>query len=113
MSIRAQGLRTWLWQRFTAAYLAVFIIVSGLGWFIAGPWDYASWRAIWTDPVLIIAIVMFFAALFVHTWGGVRDIIVDYVPAGSPRFMVLTFLVLFLIVLAIWVVLIILRVVGI
>ncbi len=111
MSIRAQGLRTWLWQRFTGAYLAAFVVFAFLGWTFSGPWDFASWKHLLADPVLVIAIFMFFAALILHSWVGVRDIIVDYMPSGTARFVALSVLVLVLIVLGVWVTLILLRVV--
>ena len=108
MSIRAQGLRTWLWQRLSAAYLAAFLLFSLAGGILAGPWDYVRWRALLTDPVYAVATALFFAALLLHAWVGGRDIIMDYVPAGALRFTALTLLALAVIVMGAWTVVILL-----
>ena len=59
MSRRAAGLRAWLLQRISAVYLALYVVY------------------------FLLAMALFFLALSIHAWVGVRDVIIDYVhPAG-------------------------------
>ena len=111
VSIRAQGLRSWMWQRFSGAYIAVYLVFALVGLVVGQPWDYAGWRALFQDPVLAVATGLFFLALFVHAWVGGRDILMDYAPAGAPRFMALSLFALFLLGLGMWLALILVRVV--
>ena len=110
MSIRAQGLRTWLWQRFSAVYIGVFLLISLGGLTGAADWDFHSWRALFRDRVLAVASGLFFIALFMHAWVGGRDVLMDYVKAGTPRFLALNIFALGLVALAFWVMLIFIRV---
>lgn len=102
MSWRAQGMRPWLWQRMSALYLALFILV-GLVWFVSNPPpDYSAWRAMFAQPVVNIALILFFVALLVHAWVGMRDIILDYVPPLALRFCCLSLVAFSIMAMGIW-----------
>lgn len=78
------GLGAWWWQRLSALYLAGFL-VAAVTWLVAAPpTDFYQWRARLADPVVRLALLLFFAAFAVHAYVGLRDVILDYVP---PRWL--------------------------
>ena len=98
------GLSAWLVQRLSALYMALFVVIAVVILLTTSPMDYARWRGLFAQPLPSIATTMFFLALLLHAWVGVRDVILDY--AGqSPglRLLLLTLLGGWLIALAIWV----------
>lgn len=102
MSFRAQGMRAWLLQRLSAVYIAIYTI-SLMSWLVLNfPITYTSWFSLITHPVILISSIIFYAALFIHAWVGVRDILVDYVKPSGIRFTLLASLALFLIIMTLW-----------
>ncbi len=111
MSLQAQGMRTWLLQRLTAVYIAVYSL-SLIVWILTNfPINYSSWYSVFSHPVMLIATVIFYLSLFVHAWVGMRDILVDYAKPSSVRFILLTALALFLLVMTTWLLLIVISLV--
>ena len=103
MSSRAQGLRTWLLQRMSAVYMAVYIAIT-FGWVcINKPLDFLSWQALFANPLINIFSQLFIYLLLAHAWIGVRDIFIDYVHHIPTRFILLLATSLLQVVLAIWV----------
>jgi succinate dehydrogenase / fumarate reductase membrane anchor subunit len=84
------GLRAWLIQRFSAVYLAGFLVYLVIHFLMHGGHGYAEWRAWLAHPAMGIAGAGFVLALMLHGWIGVRDIILDYVPALGVRLLLLT-----------------------
>lgn len=83
MSRRATGLRAWVVQRVSAAYLAIFVLALAGRLAFAPPADAAAWRAWVADPWVNAAFGLALAALLLHAWVGVRDVLLDYVrPTG-------------------------------
>ncbi len=79
MSRRASGVRAWLLQRISAVYLAlyfVYFLYANAGGAHGG---YAAWRAWLGEAPVLLATALFFFALAIHAWVGVRDVIIDYV----------------------------------
>jgi len=102
MSFQAQGMRAWLLQRVTAVYIALYIL-SLIVWIVSNsPMTFTVWSGFLSQPVIMIATVLFYVSLFIHAWVGVRDILVDYAKPSSVRFILLTLLALFLIVMTLW-----------
>ena len=82
----ASGLRAWVIQRISAMYLLVFIVYM-LGVFIfAPPGDYPQWRAFVAQPLVSLAILLFYLSLLLHAWVGIRDVLIDYVQSTVIRF---------------------------
>lgn len=102
MSLHAQGLRAWLWQRLTAVYITLFIITALIIYGLYGPFDYAGWQSLFAHPAINIATALFVIALLYHAGVGIRDILVDYVPQLSLRFIILVLLLLMLLALGLW-----------
>lgn len=111
MSWRAQGLRAWVLQRISAVYLAVYLVVAGGTLLLQAPFGYAEWKAGFAHPAVNVATAVFFGALLVHAWVGMRDILIDYVHPQVLRHTLLVLLALALYAMAAWVLLILLSVV--
>lgn len=99
------GLPAWVVQRLSALYMTLFTLMA-TGWYLsAPPLDYASWRELFAQPVVSVMTAMFFLALLLHAWIGIRDVILDY--AGRYpvlRLGLLSLLGGWLIAIAIWVI---------
>ena len=96
MSRAAQGLRAWLLQRFTALYLAGYLVV--VLWLVTSrdTFAHADWRSLLGSPAMGVATALAALAILLHAWVGVRDVLIDYVHAIWLRllFMAVTALVL-------------------
>ena len=102
MTARSQGLRAWLLQRLSAVYLAVFIIVVLLRFVSSPPQSYQEWQSWITQPTISIATAIFFMALLLHAWVGLRDVFIDYVSPFAIRFVLLVLLALGLVGMGLW-----------
>ena len=78
------GLRTWLLQRLSATYIALFIVVFAVAWG-GESLTYVAWRAWVSHPVTNIALILFIFALLLHAWVGIRDVIMDYITSVAMR----------------------------
>jgi succinate dehydrogenase / fumarate reductase membrane anchor subunit len=81
MSRAAQGLRAWLLQRFTAIYIAAFLLVSVAARIAGSGETYSQWRALFQLPWVSVATAIFAMAVLLHAWVGIRDVLIDYVHA--------------------------------
>lgn len=86
MSWRAEGFRAWLWQRLTAVYMALFIFWFAGAALIKPLGNHGAWRDFVGDGRVATAFALFFAALLLHAWVGVRDVVIDYVRPFPLRF---------------------------
>jgi succinate dehydrogenase / fumarate reductase membrane anchor subunit len=104
MNQHLSGLPAWLVQRLSALYMAFFTLLLMVSWFINTPPNYAKWLGFFSHPLSGVAAMLFFIALLLHIWVGVRDVILDYL-GGWPwlRLLSLTLLGGWLIALGLWV----------
>lgn len=79
MSRRASGLKAWLIQRFSAAYMAVFLLYCLIRFWNAPLSDYQSWHDWVAHPLVNLFIGLFVLSVLLHAWVGIRDVIMDYV----------------------------------
>jgi succinate dehydrogenase / fumarate reductase, membrane anchor subunit len=79
------GLRDWLAQRITAVVMAVYIIGFVVVCFLKPPTTYDAWRGLFAQGWMRVATLLFIASLAWHAWVGVRDILMDYIPATWLR----------------------------
>lgn len=71
-------MRAWLLQRFTAVYIALYILLV-TAYFILHPLTgYAQWKAWLSMPLINLATALFIVTILIHAWVGVRDIVMDY-----------------------------------
>lgn len=102
MSWKAHGMRAWVLQRFSAAYIALYCIAVLIFLVPQLPMNFLQWRGMFSQPVLNIATLLFMLALLAHAWVGMRDIIIDYIRPVALRLILMTAMSLLQIVLAIW-----------
>lgn len=82
---RHAGLHAWLLQRLSALYLAAYTVYLLLHFARQTPTDYQAWRNWVALPVVSIGAALFFIALLLHAWVGLRDILMDYVHSTALR----------------------------
>ncbi len=98
------GLRAWLVQRISAVYMLLFIVFLLFHFVLDPPHSYLIWRGWMRSPGVSIATLVFFIALLLHAWVGVRDVIMDYVHPLALRVSTLALLGFSLMAIAAWVV---------
>jgi succinate dehydrogenase / fumarate reductase membrane anchor subunit len=83
------GIRAWILQRVSGAYIALCFIALGIALGLSPALTYDTWRGWFVHPAGNIAAALFFVAVALHAWVGVRDVIIDYVHAAVLRFVLL------------------------
>ncbi len=96
------GLRGWLWQRLTALYLLVYLLLAAVVLWRAEIRDHADWVALLGQPAVSVATALGLAAVLLHGWIGLRDIVIDYVRPAPLRLLVHGAVLLSLLLLAAW-----------
>lgn len=79
------GTGAWLMQRATAVALAVLLPLLLARLLAALPVDYEGWRALFAPVWARVALLLAAAALALHAWVGLRDILMDYVKPVAAR----------------------------
>jgi len=87
-----QGLRPWMIQRISAAFIALYVIYLFSVLLLASPLHADKWAQWVAQPWNTTGMALFMLAILWHAWIGVRDIILDYVPNVVARLLVLTVL---------------------
>ncbi len=103
MSRRASGLRAWLLQRVSAVYLALYLVYflfANAGGTHGG---YQGWQAWLGEAPALLAMALFFIALAIHAWVGIRDVIMDYIHHLGLRLLLLSGVGLVLLASLLWV----------
>ena len=92
----------------------VAFIVSVLLWYLlTDTITYTTWRELLAQPVIAVAVALFFSSLLIHAWIGMRDVLIDYMPIMGLRLIILLGIAVFLIAMGIWVAFILISVVKI
>ena len=102
MSRQASGLKAWVIQRVTAIYLALFAVYAVAVFMFAPPSDHDAWRTMIASPPMTVAVLLFFLALLLHAWIGMRDVAIDYLRVLSVRVVFLSVFALALVAAGIW-----------
>lgn len=90
MSWRASsGIRAWMIQRLSALYLAGFIIFALISLGMHPPGTLDEWRGWVGHPMINAGLGLFFLALLMHAWVGLRDVVMDYINPWPLRLFVL------------------------
>jgi succinate dehydrogenase / fumarate reductase membrane anchor subunit len=98
------GLRAWLVQRVSAVYMLLFIVFMVAHLLLDPPASYPAWHDWVLSPGVNISASVFFAALLLHAWVGMRDVIFDYVHVTAARVSALALLGLGLMGIGAWVI---------
>lgn len=95
-------MRSWILQRVSAIFIALFVLYLGGFLFLNLPLDYVTWKA-WVGLTFNkVVIILFFISVFFHAWVGIRDVIIDYVHSVALRFILLTGVIGILVSMAVW-----------
>jgi succinate dehydrogenase / fumarate reductase membrane anchor subunit len=94
------GLRAWVVQRFTAVYMLLFCVFALSHFVFNPPHSYTEWHEWVSIPSVQAMTATFFAALLMHAWVGLRDVVMDYVNPLPLRMTVLAALLFVLVGLA-------------
>ena len=77
------GTGAWLLQRATAVALVLALPGLMIYFLAALPADFSGWQALFAPLWLRLLMLLTVAALALHAWVGMRDILMDYVhPTG-------------------------------
>ena len=90
------GLRAWLVQRVTALYLGLFVIYLAFHFAVDSPTSFEDWVGWMRQPGVSVSWALFFGALLLHAWVGIRDVTLDYVHNTPLRLAVLVLIALLL-----------------
>jgi succinate dehydrogenase / fumarate reductase, membrane anchor subunit len=91
------GMRDWLAQRASAVLIALFTLAVLAQWLMPGAGGYDRWAAIFSSQWMKVLSLVFFIALAVHAWVGVRDIWMDYVKPVGVRLLLQVFTIVWLV----------------
>jgi len=103
MNRQLSGFHAWMWQRASAVYLAAYIVYVLAFLIISPPENHQALKAWIGDPDMWLASAVFFLALLLHAWVGIRDVILDYVHPSALRLGALAVILVFLLVCGLWV----------
>ncbi len=92
MSRRASGLKAWIAQHITAVYMLLYTIIGGFCIIVQQPVTYSVWKGWITQPLPSLGLLLFFMALLLHAWVGVRNVLIDYIKPVSLRIFLLSLL---------------------
>ena len=96
------GLPAWLLQRLSALYMTLYVVVIAIWWLLSDG-GYHTWHKIFASLPGGIASGLFFLALLLHAWVGMRDIILDYLGhRPAMRLLLLSLLGGWLLALGLW-----------
>jgi succinate dehydrogenase / fumarate reductase membrane anchor subunit len=79
------GTGWWLAQRFSAVVLLLSGLLLWLGYLQTQSLDYADWRALFQKAPVRLLVWLLVASLCLHSWVGLRDVLMDYVKPISIR----------------------------
>lgn len=96
------GQRAFVVQRLSALALLAFLAAGALRLAFGAPVTLAQWRAWVAQPFAAALLALLAAAVLVHAWVGIRDVILDYVDPLPLRLAVLGLVALALALLALW-----------
>lgn len=106
---RAHGLKAWLVQRFSAVYMAAYLIFFLIRLNAEVPHGFSQWRDFMTSPLMSIATLLLFGFLLIHAWVGLRDVAMDYLHSFRLRITVLSLIAAALIAMGAWLLLVLAR----
>jgi succinate dehydrogenase / fumarate reductase, membrane anchor subunit len=97
------GTRAWVAQRVSALYMLCFIVYLLIHFAISAPHSYEAWKNWFAHAEVAVAVMLFFVGLLLHTWVGVRDVVLDYVHPIAVRSILLVLLAISQIAIGLWI----------
>jgi succinate dehydrogenase / fumarate reductase membrane anchor subunit len=83
------GQRAFVLQRITALVLLAYVTAIALRLALGPEVTSAQWRAWAAQPLAASALLLAAAALLMHAWVGIRDVVLDYVQPLGLRLTIL------------------------
>ena len=96
------GQRAFVLQRISALELLAYLTATALRLATGPEVTFVQWRTWIAQPLAASALLLVAAALFLHAWVGIRDVVLDYVQPLALRLTVMTLAAAGLLVLAAW-----------
>jgi succinate dehydrogenase membrane anchor subunit len=93
------GLRGWMVQRVSAVVMALYVLLFIVILLFARPTNFGEWRGLFAGQVMKLATLVFAISLLLHSWVGMRDILMDY---ARPTALRLTLQILVAVLLVAW-----------
>lgn len=103
MGRKAQGLWAWALQRITAVYLGIFTLYLLAMFIFSPPTGLVDWQQWAGSPLNSLGIMLFFLATLFHSWIGIRDFLIDYIPMLGIRVTMLSLFAFGLLAIGLWV----------
>lgn len=72
------GQRAFVVQRLSALVLLAYVAVAALRLAFGPPATFSGWQAWSAQPLGALALLFAAAALLLHAWVGIRDVLLDY-----------------------------------
>lgn len=94
-SLTGNGLKDWLIQRFSALYLAFYVIFLTIFFVRHTPMTFADWHLFFSCMAVKVATLIAFFMILLHAWIGLWTVATDYMKCAYVRLS-------FLMILAIW-----------
>jgi succinate dehydrogenase membrane anchor subunit len=79
------GLRGWMIQRVSAVVMALYVLLFVAILLFARPTNFSEWRGLFTGQAMKLATLVFAISLVLHSWVGMRDILMDYARPTALR----------------------------
>jgi len=96
------GLRDWLIQRVTAVVMVLYTLTI-TGYLLLQPVaNFDAWTLLFSSNMVRSFSLLFLLSVFYHAWIGVRDIVMDYVKPAAIRLFIHVWVILALLLYAIW-----------
>jgi succinate dehydrogenase / fumarate reductase membrane anchor subunit len=102
MSLTGNGLRDWLWQRFSAIVLGVYFLVLLQFFFTHPHLQFLTLRLYFSTPWVQIFTLIALVSLFLHAWVGMWTVITDYIKPAMIRFVAQALVILTLVIYFFW-----------
>jgi succinate dehydrogenase / fumarate reductase membrane anchor subunit len=102
MSLGGTGIRDWLIQRFSAAFLGIYALFI-LGYLAFTPSiEYGAWIALFSNPIMQLSTFIALVAIALHAWIGLTIVLTDYVKPLFLRYLLQGIFALVLIFYIVW-----------
>lgn len=82
---RYPGMRAWLTQRLTGLVMAIYAVIAFVRFLLMQPNYYEAWVNFFQPWWWRVASLLFWIALSMHAWLGIREVFKDYVPNSNVR----------------------------
>src|SRR5262245_45240668 len=101
-SLTQSGVRDFLLQRISAAYMAIFLLGFIIYLFFYPTTYFYSWHQLFENEVVKIAVFFFFLSMMIHAWIGVWMVATDYLKADITRLFFLILVMGLLLISLVW-----------